>query len=92
MSCKLAVLDTSAGPSFIKQDILSKTLLDKVMLLSGQADVRDASNRRVRKTGSLSLYVLLGNRSKRLRFNVVQNLGAETIIGCDYLYKHVEAI
>ena len=44
MSCKLAVLDTGAGSSFIKQDILPKTLLDKVQPLPGQTDVRDASN------------------------------------------------
>ena len=92
MSCKLAVLDTGAGSSFIKQDILPKTLLDKFQPLPGQTDVRDASNRRVRITGSLSLYVRLGNRSERVNSDVVQNLGAEVIIGCDYLDKHVEAI
>jgi len=47
------ILDTGAGSSFIKQDILLKTLLDKVQPLPGQTDVRDASNRRVRITGSL---------------------------------------
>ena len=92
MSCKRAVLDTGTGSSFIKQDILPKTLLDKVQPLPGQTDVRDASNRRVQITGSLPLNVRLGNRSERVNFNVVQNLGAEVIIEWDYLDKHVEAI
>ena len=57
-----------------------------------RSNIRDANNRRVQISGTVNLTVRIGNRTENVRFNVVERLGTDVIIGCDYLDKHVEAI
>lgn len=66
--------------------------MDRVTPLSNPLDIRDASNKRVTILGTIRLRVRLGSRSDWVTFNVVQNLGTDVILGCDFLGKHVDAI
>ena len=43
-------------------------------------------------TGYINLFVKVGTRTELVRFNVVDRLGTEFILGCDYLENHIEAI
>ncbi len=92
MTCLASVLDTGAGSSFIKKEILPAALLERVKGIPNPTDIRDASNRRVSILGKIRLRVRLGSRSDWVHFNVVQNLGTEVILGCDFMDKHVDAI
>ena len=90
--CKTVVLDTGAGSNFIRKDILSESIQEKLQPLHIRPEIRDASNRRVRVQGTVRLVLRLGTRSEVVTFNVVDGLGTEVTVGCDYLDKHVEAI
>ncbi len=92
MTSFASVLDTGAGSSFIRKEILPTALLEQVKSTPNQADIRDASNRRVSILGRIRIRVRLGSRSDWVHFNVVQNLGTNVILGCDFLDKHVDAI
>ena len=92
MASFASVLDTGAGSSFIRKEVLPKQLLDKVRAVHERPDIRDANNNRVSILGTLRLLVQLGSRQDTVTFNVVSNLGTDVILGCDFLDKHVEAI
>ncbi len=92
MSSFASVLDTGAGSSFIRKELIPRTLLDQVKSVSERLDIRDASNRRVSILGKLRLRVRLGGRTEWVHFNVVHNLGTDVILGCDFLDRHVDAI
>ena len=92
MVCKMVVMDTGAGSSFIRKAILPQALLDKIQPLAIRTDIRDANNRRVQIIGTINLVLRIGDRSETVRFNVVERLGTDVIVGCDYLDKNVEAI
>lgn len=88
----LSVLDSGAGSCYIRKGLLPDNLIKKIKPYMSRLKVRDASNRRVKISGIVRLMVKLGTRTESVQFNVVDNLGTDVIIGCDYLDKHVEAI
>lgn len=92
MTSVKAVMDSGAGSNFIRKEILPKVVLDRVKQLPERMDIRDASNRRVHILGKVRLRVRLGSRAEWVHLHVVQNLGTDVILGCEYLDKHVESI
>ena len=87
-----AVLDTGAGSSFIRSSVIPESMHKLIRPLDSELSVRDANNRRVAISGTLNLAVQVGTRTEVVKFNVVERLGTEVILGCDFCDKHVEAI
>ena len=88
----VVVLDTGAGSSFIKKSVLPPSVVAQIQPVGLASNVRDASNRRVNIIGTVNLTCQVGMRTDIVRFNVVEKLGTDVIIGCDYCDKHIEAI
>lgn len=87
------VLDTGAGSSFLKAALIPDELRHLIRPLEDNISVRDASNRIVMIGGTITLVVNIGNRtSTNVTFNVVERLGTDVILGCDFCDSHVEAI
>ncbi len=86
------VIDTGAGSSFIRKDTLPDSIQSAIQPYHLRSNIRDANNRRVQIAGTVKLAVRIGHTTDNINFNVVERLGTEVIIGCDYLDKHVEAI
>ena len=86
------VVDSGAGSNYIKKEVLPESLTKRIQPLNYRSDVRDANNKRVRIEGSIYLFVKVGSCTESVRFNVVDKLGTEIILGCEYLDKYVEAI
>ena len=51
----------------------------------------DANNRQVEVDGVIELSVNIGGRVESVQFNVVPQLSADVLIGCDFCDKHIEA-
>ena len=88
----VAVLDTGAGPSFIKRDALPDGIDDLIRKDPSATRIVDANKRNVEVEGTLDLSVNIGGRVEVVKFNVVPRLAVDVIIGCDFCDKHVEAI
>ena len=86
------MLDTGAGSSFIKKELLSKQLTRSIQPSVKKRDVRDANNRRVAIEGTIRLAVRLGTHSDYVNSNVVDKLATDIIFGCDYMDKHVQSL
>ena len=88
----VVVLDTGAGSSFIRQALIPESYRKHIKPLDDQFNVKDANNRRVVIAGTINLTVQVGKRREVVKFNVVERLGTDVILGCDYCDKHVESI
>lgn len=88
----VTVLDTGAGPSFIRRDALPDKIEPFLRKTQSPSKIVDANKRRVEIEGTIDLSVELGGRIESVRFNVVPRLAVEVILGCDFCDKHVEAI
>ena len=88
----VVVLDTGAGSSFIRQALIPESHRKLIKPLDSEFNVKDANNRRVVITGTINLAVQVGTRQDVVKFNVVERLGTDIILGCDFCDKHVEAI
>ena len=88
----VVVLDTGAGSSFIRKSLLTHELQKSIQPLTEEYNVKDANNRRITIEGTINLAVQVGTRFEIVKFNVVERLGTDVILGCDYCDKHVEAI
>ena len=88
----IVVLDTGAGSSFIHTSALSTDLQKLIQPLGSDINVRDANNRRVLIVGTMNLTVQAGSRIEIVKFNVVERLGTDVILGCDFCDKHAESI
>ena len=82
------ILDTGAGSSFIRTNVLPDELLNKIRPLDDEPVIRDAGNRRVALRGSINLTVELGTRVEFVPFLVVDRLSTQVILGCDFCDKH----
>ena len=88
---KLTVLDTGAGPNFIREDELPSGYAEQ--LKNGPVpSVCDANRNPVRIKGTVDLLVRMGEHLARVKFNVCERLAAGVVLGCDYLDRFVEAI
>lgn len=91
LSRRLAVLDTGAGPNFIR---LSELQSDEQARIQEAClpDIRDANKRPIKSLGTIKLVVQLGNHVVMLPFIVCTTLAAPVVLGCDYCDRFVEAI
>ena len=88
----VAVLDTGAGPSFIRRDVLPEDIGAFIRKEPTAPKIIDANKRKVEIDGVIDLSVNIGGRVETVRFNVVPRLAVDVIIGCDFCDKHIEAI
>ena len=86
------VLDTGAGPSFIKRDVLPNGINHLLRKSTSTTKIVDTNERQVEVDGFIELSVNIGGRIESVRFNVVPRLAVDVIIGCDFCDKHIEAI
>jgi RNase H-like domain found in reverse transcriptase/Reverse transcriptase (RNA-dependent DNA polymerase)/Integrase zinc binding domain/Integrase core domain/Chromo (CHRromatin Organisation MOdifier) domain/Retroviral aspartyl protease len=86
------VLDTGAGPSLIREDVLPKDW--EAMRLRGVPVPRivNASGRAVTSKGVVVLHVQVGDLRTRVRFYVTSGLAVPCILGCNFIDRHVRAI
>ena len=88
---QLSVLDTGAGPNFIRADVLPKGY-SSLLAKGPMPSVADANGRPLSMSGIITLWVRLGSYLKRVPFFVCTRLAAPVILGCDFNDKHVDAI
>ena len=87
----LSILDTGAGPNFIRKNALPAG--DLIPLSYGPLpDIADANSNPIQVKGIKRLLVRLKTRAYWVEFIVCDSLAAPVILGCDFCHKHVEAI
>ena len=88
----VTILDTGAGSSYVRKDILPDKIMPLIGPLKTTINIKDAGNKRVDISGSIDLTVQLGTRQEVIQFYVVERLSTDVILGCDFCDKHVETI
>ncbi len=86
---KLVVLDTAAGPNFIRATELPAEVRRNVTA-GPLPDIRDANGRPLRMSGTLRLSVQLGNRLFLVYFIVCDQLAGPSILGAEFCDKFVD--
>ena len=86
----LAVLDSGAGPNFIRESDLPHGVTR--LRYGPLPNVADANDNSIRMKGLAGLIVLLGARLVKLEFIVCERLAAPLILGCDFMDRFVESI
>ena len=86
----LSILDTGAGPNFIRSDELNG--IEAVIRQGPLPDICDANNKPLQLLGTIKLPVRLGNFSSRIEFIVCKTLAAPAILGADFCDRFVSAI
>lgn len=74
------VLDTGAGPSFIRKDVLPEAAWDRIQQGARGNAIRDANNHPVVVSGFVDLFVDRAGRSTLVRFYVVERLATSFIL------------
>ena len=87
----LSVLDTGAGPYFIRKNPLPAGDLTPISY-GPLPDIADAKSNAIHVKGITRLLVRLKTRAYWVEFIVCDSLAAPAILGCDFCDKHVEAI
>ena len=87
-----AVLDTGAGPNFVRESLLPVNWRKHSADASGYPSIRDANNRRLKLSGVIPMYVDIGGFQLRTNFLVCSELAVKVILGCDFIQKYVQAI
>ena len=88
---KLTILDSGAGPNFIRKSELPPGFEDRIKF-GPLPSVNDANSNPVKMVGLIDLVVRLGNRLVKVEFIVCERLAAAVILGCDFMDRFVEAI
>lgn len=88
----LTVLDTGAGPNLIRADLLPPAALEACDKDREVVNLSSASNHRLETLGVLHLTVKIGNFTARQPFVVVRQLGADALLGCTFIDKHVQQV
>ncbi|CAN8076123.1 unnamed protein product [Agarophyton chilense] len=91
LSRRLTILDTGAGPNFIRESELGPADLERIRY-GPLPDIRDANKNAVKTLGTVRLLVRLGRFVVLVDFIVCKTLAAPVVLGCDYCDKFVEAI
>ena len=87
-----AVLDTGAGPNFVRESLLPVNWRRYAADASGYPSIRDANNRRLKVSGVIPMYVEIGGFQLCTSFLVCKELAVHVILGCDFIQKYVAAI
>ena len=88
----LTVLDTGAGPNLIRADLLPEQVISKINRSREIINLSSASNHKIDVLGTTLLTVKVGDQLTRTQFVVVRNLGADVILGCQYIDSAVAAL
>jgi len=88
----LSVLDSGAGPSLIRRSCCPELALEKMMQEREVVNLRSATNHALDGLGIVNLSVTVGSQTVKTPFVVVENLGADVLLGCTYIDYHVKAI
>lgn len=91
LSRKLAVLDTGAGPNFIRKSELLPGYETHVRY-GPLPHISDANSNPIKMTGYIDQVARLGTRLVKVTFIVCESLAAPVILGCDFCDRFVEAI
>ena len=86
----LIVVDTMAGPNFIRKCELPPGA--KINTSTNLPEVSDANVNPIQMLGTAQQVVRLGHRVMSLTFIVCRTLAAPLILGCDFCDRFVEAI
>ena len=88
---KLSVMDTGAGPNFIRKSELPDGKIREIRK-TPLPEVTDANRNPIRMIGTIDLIVQLGNCMMRTEFIVCERLADPVILGCDFCDRFIEAI
>jgi hypothetical protein len=88
----LAVLDMGAGPNIILEDVLTPNW--ETLRLRGVPipKLMNASGRLLHSKGAIFLIVQVGHLRTRVRFYVTAGIAVPCILGCNFIYRHVNSI
>ncbi len=88
----LTVLDRGAGLNLISADLLTPEVLASCDTKRPMANLALESNHRLDTMGIVKLTVKIASYSVRQPFVVVRQLGADALLGCAYIDKHVDQV
>ena len=86
----VSVLDSGSGPNLIKSSMLSSDTLRTLRTDKLIANLAGAGGHRLKTRGIVTLTVKVGNNVARQPFIVVDRLGADAILGTQYIDDHIE--
>ncbi len=86
------VLDTGAGHTLIRANLLMLEVLASYDTERAIVNLASASNHRLQTLGIVKLTVKIAYYAVRQPFVVVRQLGADALLGCTYIDKHVEQV
>lgn len=87
-----AILDTGAGPSVVREDILPCGWQRLASRAPKSTHVCDASGQLLKARGVLELSVIVNGKPMEFEFLVVRALSVPLILGMDFQKEHVKAI
>lgn len=88
---RLTILDTRAGPNFIRLDVLSSGYEQKLEPTT-LPSINDPDNRPLQVLGQLSAVARLGSCQAKEIFLVCQRLAAPVILGSDFCDNYVDSL
>jgi len=88
------VVDTGAGPNLVRRSPLAPDWLRQVVTAKEKEQVRlrDATNARLRPSGTVMLWLQTGARIVPVTFLVVHDLSVLVILGCTFIDDNALAI
>jgi len=87
-----AVVDTGAGPSGIREDMLSEGWTDYSSRSPPRTQVSDASGQLLQVKAEVSLTIYVGGTAMEYDFLVVKSLSVPLILGWDFQRNYVDTI
>ena len=87
-----AILDTGAGPSVVREDVLPAGWEQVAARAPRSTHVCDASGQMLRTRGIVELSVIVDGKAMPFEFLVVRALSVPVILGMDFQRTHVKAI
>eukprot|EP00171_Calliarthron_tuberculosum_P023407 IDg23407t1 len=88
----LTIIDTGAGPNLIRADLLPPPVLKTIDTKREIVNLASASNHRIDVLGIVKLTTCIADQVTRHPFVVARNLGADAILGTQFIDSAVEDI
>ena len=87
-----AVVDTGAGPSVIRADMLLEGWNEYASRAPPRTQVSDASGQLLKVNAEVSLTIYVGTGAMEYEFLVVKALSVPLILGWDFQHNYVDTI
>lgn len=87
----VCVIDTGAGPSLVEKDVLDCKWLDSIRH-SEMPEIRSASDRKLVRSGTITLHLRLAESHTRMIFGVVDRLAVSELLDTTSADKIVKSI